>query len=282
MSSRARALTLAVALGLLATPGFVGADIGTGDGAATPGSAVPGGAAAGLEQRLGAQVPLAARFRASDGREVALGDVLEGGKPALLVLAYNRCTMLCSLVLRRVAELVPTLKGRPGDQYSLLTISIDPSDTEHEASRLQAALLDKAGVPGEPHRWEFLVGERLEIDRVASALGFRYSWDPATQQYNHPAVLFTLSPDGRVSGYFDGLSPDPAAVEAALRLPGATPAAGILRDVILQCFRFDTAQSRYGSAITWLLRAGAASVALALGAAIWRLSRTQRRPEAQP
>jgi hypothetical protein len=29
-------------------------------------------------------VPLAARFRASDGREVALGDVLEGGKPALL------------------------------------------------------------------------------------------------------------------------------------------------------------------------------------------------------
>lgn len=277
MSARAW-LARGLALAVVAAPWPLVADIGAST-TASPGASTR---AAGLERRLGAQVPLAARFTASDGRDVALGDVLANGRPALLVLAYNRCTMLCSLVLRRVAELVPVLKGRPGEQYSLVTVSIDPGDTVHEASRLQTALLDRAGLPGQPHRWEFLVGEQREIDHLASAVGFHYTWDPSTAQYDHPAVLFTLSPDGKVSGYFDGLQPDPAALDAALRRPPATPAAATVEDVILQCLRFDSARSRYGSVITWLLRAGAASVALGLGAFVWRLMRTPRRSEVQP
>lgn len=262
----------AAALLLSTPPADADADRAPSDRAATGTPAAPG-RRAGLERHLGAQVPLGARFVASDGRQVTLGDVLQRNEPSLLVLAYNRCSMLCSLVLRRVAELVPELSVRPGEQYSLLTVSIDPSDTVLEAARMQDALLERAGLPGERQRWQFLVGQRGEIDRLADALGFRYAWDPSTAQYDHPAVLFTLSPEGRVSGYFDGLQPDVAALNAALGHSGPTLAAISVQDVILECFRFDTSRSRYGSVITWLLRAGGASVALALLGLVWWLGR---------
>jgi protein SCO1/2 len=243
--------------------------------AASPGGPITPAANAGLETGLGRQLPLAARFHTSDGRDIALGDVLGNGKPVVLVLAYNRCTMLCSLVLRGVARLVKGFELRAGDQFSLVTISIDPSETVFEASRLQTALLDSAGIPGQTHDWEFLVGERVDIDAVANALGFRYAWDPGTQQYAHPAVVFAISPGGKVAGFFDGLDPDPNALRSALTNNPSTVAAATIEDVVLNCFRFDTAQSRYGSTITWLLRAGAAAVCLAIACLIWRLSRSQ-------
>jgi protein SCO1 len=241
----------------------------------------PGSGAAGLEPRLGQQVPLATRFRASDGRDVALGDVLGNGKPALLVLAYNRCTMLCSLVLRSVSRLVKDFELRPGEQFSLVTISIDPSDTVFEASRMQAALLDAAGMAGQTHAWEFLVGERPDIDAVADAVGFRYAWDPGTEQYAHPAVVFAISSSGKVAGFFDGLNPDPSAIRAALESRRPVAAAATIEDVILNCFRFDAAQTRYGKLITWALRGGAAAVAIALTALLWRLARGAR-PAGEP
>lgn len=226
-------------------------------------SAPPALAGISVEEKPGAQLPLSAHFRSSTGQEISLGTVLGNGKPALLVLAYNRCTMLCSLVLRGVAELLRDLGGKPGDDFSVVTISIDPRETVHEAARLQAALLDSAGFPGQHERWPFLVGEQPEIDAVAAQLGFQYVWDERTEQYAHPAVVFAISRSGAVTEYFHGIRHDPAQVRAVLEGGTAAPRAD-LATAILSCFRFDTAQSRYGSSIAWLFKVGAASVAAAL------------------
>jgi protein SCO1/2 len=235
-------------------------------------------AAAGVDQRIGAALPLETHFRSSSGADVALGDLIANGRPALLVLAYNRCTMLCSLVLRRLTRLIPELGLAPGDDYSLVTLSIDPTDSVFEASRLQASLLDAAGLAGQTERWAFLVGERSAIDAVAGAVGFRYVWDPGTEQYAHAAVLITVSPRGEVSGYFDGLAPDPARVREALR--GRPSALGVVREALSSCFRFDTAHTRYGQTLGWLLRGLGLAVSLGLCTLLWRLSRQHRRGEA--
>ena len=228
----------------------------------------------GLDRRLGAALPLATRFRSSEGRDVALGDVLVAGKPALLVLAYNRCTMLCSLVLRRVARLVPELDLRPGQDYALITVSIDPRDTPLEASRRQELLLEAADMPARPERWPFLVGERASIDAVANAVGFRYVWDETTEQYAHPAVLIGIAPNGDVAGYFDGLDPDPGAVAGLLR--GSRSSTSALASALSSCFRFDAAHSRYAPALAWLLRGSGVGLSLGLAVFMWRVAR--RRP----
>jgi protein SCO1/2 len=234
-------------------------------------AAPPAVGAAGLEPRVAAQLPLDARFRSSDGRQIVLGELVARGRPTLLVLAYNRCTLLCNLVLRRAARLVTELGLSPGVDYELLSISIDPTESVDVAARQKAALLDAAGLVGRDDAWTSLVGERAAIDAVAGAIGFRYAWDPATQQYAHPAVLTTLGGDGRVTAYFDGLDPEVDAVRAALA--GSPRPAATLTQALARCFRFDTASTRYGSALMWSLRALATGLSLGLVVLVVRLGR---------
>jgi protein SCO1/2 len=237
-------------------------------------------AAISVEEKLGAQLPLAAKFQNTDGAEVTLGSVLSNGKPALLVLAYNRCTMLCSLVLRGVVDVLRAFEWTPGDQFSLVTISIDPGETVHEAARTQAALLDSAGLGAERERWPFLVGKKPEIDAVASQVGFNYAWDPRTEQYAHPAVIFAISPAGKVSGYFYGISPDPARLRAVLEGASEGSAPAGVTEAILNCFRLDSSSRRYGAQIERAFQGGAAVLGILVLSLIGVLLSRERRRKA--
>jgi protein SCO1/2 len=229
----------------------------------------------GVEEHLGAALPLDTEFQSTHGAQQRLGDVIGRGQPTLLVLAYSRCSMLCSLVLRAAADLVPSLGLTPGQDYRLLTISIDPRETPFESGRAQQVALERAGL-ADSSAWPFLVGQEASIQRVADSVGFHYAWDAASEQFVHPAVIFTLSPAGRVSGYFYDLRPDPGAVRAAL-LGEASPSARSVGTAVLSCFRFDALGRKYGPTVQRLFQAGATAVALALALGVTLLFRRERR-----
>jgi protein SCO1/2 len=231
----------------------------------------------GVEEHVGARLPLDVRFHTSQGRSVALGEVLGNGTPTLLVLAYNRCTMLCSLVLRGVVDLVQRSEWTPGREVGLVWIGIDPRETSDESARTQATVLQRIGHPDQPQRWPFLVGNEAAIRAVAGALGFEYRWDPRTEQFAHPAVLFAIGANGTIEHYFYGLRHDPAEVAAALRGdPPPRVDRGSIAAAVLSCFRFDPMSRRYGGAIRILFRVGAALVFLALVAGIGLLTLRRR------
>jgi len=229
----------------------------------------------GVEEHLGAALPLDAEFQSTRGAPQRLGDVVGRGQPTLLVLAYSRCSMLCSLVLHATADLVPSLGLTPGQDYRLLTISIDPRETPFEAGRTQQVALERAGLP-DGSTWPFFVGQEASIRRVADSVGFHYAWDAASEQFVHPAVIFTLSPAGRVSGYFYDLRPDPGAVRAAL-LGEASPSARSVGAAVLSCFRFDALGRKYGTIVQRFFQVGATAVALALALGVALLFRRERR-----
>jgi protein SCO1 len=229
----------------------------------------------GVEEHVGELLPLDTPFQSESGEARRLGDFVGRGQPSLLVLAYSRCSMLCSLVLRSTADLVPRLGLRPGQDYDLLTISIDPRETQFEASRTRQVAIERAGLAPSDN-WPFLVGEEASIQRVADSLGFSYRWDPASEQFAHPAVIFTLSPEGRISGYFYELTPDPSAVSAALLGRPTTPGRSV-GAAVLSCFRFDALGRKYGSVVQRCFQVGAGSVALALALGVGSLLRRERR-----
>jgi protein SCO1/2 len=227
---------------------------------------------------VGERLPLDLRFVTSSGTQVRLGQLVGAGKPALLVLAYNRCAMLCSLVLRGVSDFVRVSRLSPGEHYAVVTIGINPRESAHEAARTQASALERAGRPGERERWPFLVGEHGSVPLLARALGFEYTWDPRTQQYAHPAVVFVIDAEGRISRYFYGLSLDAAEVEGALGgLPQTRSTAHSAVTAILDCFRFDAASRRYGAAIQTGSRAGALLVLVAVAGLVGVLFARSRR-----
>jgi len=235
--------------------------------------------AIGLDEHVGQSVPRDLPFTDSTGRAVALGDLLDGRRPIVLAMAYARCTMLCSVVLRGLAEAVRAGGAAPGRDYLPVVVSLDPHETPDEAARRQNKLLEDIGRRGDRGAWPYLVGDQPAVAALADALGFRYAWDPSTRQYAHPAVVFVIAPDGRIAEYVRGVTFDalPLAVARAARgeLTSSTT-----RD-LLSCFHFDPALRRYEGKISLLYRLGAGLVLATLAGMIAGLVVWERRGRAR-
>jgi protein SCO1/2 len=243
----------------------------------------------GVDEHIGAALPLDLQFTDSTDRIVRLGDYFGDGKPVLLLLTYNRCAMLCSLVLRGTSKALaalatPTTFDRlPGRDYRVLNVSIDPRDNPHEAARKQAVVLEQVGLAGQPARWPFLVGEEPAIHALADSLGFRYAWDARSEQYAHPAVIFVIDPQGRIARYLYGFEFEPRALAAALAQEPDTPVTGRagagLAEAILSCFRFEPSARIFGAPIQRLFQGGALLVLFTLTTAVVLCVRRERRRE---
>jgi protein SCO1/2 len=281
--SRALTLIAAVSLGLsLATPSQAlpaGAALGARGGSV---AAVPKAAQqVDLEEQLGRRLPLDLTFTDESGRSVRLGDAL-GGRPAILTLAYFRCPSLCGLVLRGVGRGLGQLGFTLGDRVQALTVSIDPRDGPTEAARAQATALRDAGQPGKTSGWPFLVGREPEIRALADAVGFRYAYDQATDQYAHPAAVFVVTPDGRVARVLYGVRPSALDLRLALVEAGEGRIGTIADRVLLTCYRYDPTTRRYGAAVRTFFRLGGAVVLAAVGGLVGVLARRERSRRGRP
>jgi protein SCO1/2 len=232
----------------------------------------------GVDERPGGQLPLQLPFLEAAGERVHLGDYFDGKRPVLLVLAYVRCKMLCSLVLQEVTHAVRDMPLALDRDYRVVMVSIDPGEEAAEANRRRAGLLERAGHAGETERWTFLLGGERPIRELADALGFRYRWDPRSEQFAHPAVLFVITPDGTISRYLQGLDVAPPIVAAALRRAATGTVAGeSLADSVLSCFHFDPAERAHREQIDTFLEVGGGLLVIALGSAMLALLIWDRR-----
>jgi protein SCO1/2 len=235
--------------------------------------------AAGVDEHLGAQLPLDTPFLAARGGATTLRPLFDGAHPVLLVIAYARCTMLCNVVLRATAEAARALAGNgrvAGRDYRLVVVSLDARETIDEARRQDTVLLARIGAT-DPGAWPYLLGTRASIDAVANAVGFRYAWDPRTEQYAHPAVIFAVTPQGRVARYLHGVQFEPAEVAAALDDAAAGRLVSEKAAAVLRCFHFDPALRRAGARVQLFLRIGAATIFVALLALLAGLVGWERR-----
>jgi protein SCO1/2 len=276
MTRAAAAILLAL---LAAWPGAAAAET---DRGTLPTLLPPAAREADLDERLGQPVRAAIALTDMDGREARLSDYLGDGKPLLLVLAYYRCPMLCGMVLNGVVAGLARIPLRLGEDYRALTVSFDPRDRPEAASAKRAsvvaALARARGSEAPPAKeaWPFLVGEEREVRALADDLGFRFAYDEATDQYAHPAAIFILTPEGRISRYLYGVDFPARDLRLALVEASGGRIGGIVDRVLMTCYRYDPALRRYGPAITGFFRIGGVAIfatVTALLAVLWRRSR---------
>lgn len=232
-------------------------------------------AAVGLDEKLGEPLPLDLPWRDHTGREVLLRDVISGDRPTILVFAWYHCPMLCGLVIQGLARSLAQTEWTPGEQFDVVTVSIDPKDGPHNADLARSTVLGILGT-SDARTWPFLVGRDPQIEALANAAGFRFRYDARTKQYEHPAAAVVLTPDGRVSRYLYGVDFPVRDVKLALLEAGEGRIGSVVERFVLTCFRYDPATRRYGPSVQGFLRIGSALVAGALGLAIWRLRRRER------
>ncbi|HEY3782770.1 MAG TPA: SCO family protein [Fimbriimonadaceae bacterium] len=159
----------------------------------------------GLDQKLGNKLPLDAKFKDEDGKDVRLGDYF-GKRPVLLMLVFYSCQGACQLEFENATQTFVDMKNKNiAKDYDVVSISINPKETPELAHGKRAEILDRTKLPGGYDGWHFLTGSQAEVQKVAKAIGYRYSYDPAKNQILHPTGLFVITPDGHISRYLYGV-----------------------------------------------------------------------------
>lgn len=244
----------------------------------------------GVDEMLGGQLDMDLRFVDHLGNEVRLGDYFDGSdggdgdRPVLITLNYYRCPTLCNLQLN---SLTRTLEGfaesrdwQPGEQYRIVTVSIDPREGPELAAKKRASHLEALGVdPQSEYDWNFLTGDALQVRMLAASLGIGYAYDAEQDQYAHPAVLMFASPEGKVARYLYGLEYQPTDVKFALMEAAEGRVGSPVDKLILSCFHYDASLGEYGPFAMGIMRLGGVAMILIVGipmAFVWRRERRRR------
>ena len=231
----------------------------------------------GIDEHLGAALPLDVKLVDHEGREVTLGKRLGHGRPVILTLGYYGCPMLCGVVLNGLVEGLRGVKFEPGKDFDILTVSIDPAEGPALAAEKRKNFHEELGRDPAKPGWWFHTTTADQAKRLADAVGFRYRWDERTSQWAHAAAIFVITPDGRVSRYLYGIEYPPNTLRLAL-LEAAEGKLGTTVDrLLLYCFHYDPGAGSYVFFATNVMKLGGLLTLAGLGGFLLYLWRGNRR-----
>ena len=227
----------------------------------------------GIEEHLGAKIPLDIPFRDETGKTVTLAELITG--PTIILPVYYRCANVCSVLQTRMASALQRLEQKPVEDYRVISISFDERETPEMAARSRQAYLNAIRKPFPEDGWRFLTGDKESIRRLTDSAG--YYFQRQGEDFVHPVVSIMVDKSGTIIRYLYGLTVLPkdlalAITEARSGLTGAS-----IRKVMDFCFTYDPAGKTY---VFNLLKVGATTVILAAGGflAFLLLSGKKRRP----
>jgi protein SCO1/2 len=218
----------------------------------------------------GARVPTDLVFKNIEGRDVTLGEVIDG-RPTLLLPADFTCSQICGPALSIAASALSQTGLRAGIDYSVVVVGIDAQDGLDDARRFTQGQIGGPGV-------SVLRGGDGATSALMAAIGYRFQRDAANDNaIAHPAAYVTLTADGRLSRVLSSLALQPTDLRLALVEAGGGKIGGLAGRIALLCYGFDAVHGIYTRQIATVLRIGGgltvAVLASALGLMLWRTAK---------
>ncbi len=233
-----------------------------------------------FEQHPGAQVPADLSFYDETGKRVQLGDYI-GRSPIILTLNYFSCPNECSFELDQLTGALADIPFNLGDEYAVITVSIDPRDTPDLAAEKKWEHVRNYARPGRGEAWHFLTGSEQAIEQLARTVGFRYEYNAPTDEYAHPLGLVFLTPEGKIARYVYGTDYDPRDVRLALVEASQDKIATPIDQLMLICYHYDPANGRYSTFVLDFTRAAGVATILAMGVFLGWMWRQDLKRDAQ-
>ena len=232
----------------------------------------------GFDQNLNQLLPLDTPFVDEQGRAVKIGDYFNRqDKPVVLSFVYYGCPMLCLQSLSSLASTLGVMSQNPGEDFEVVSVSIDPRETPEMAREKKAHYVQRSGKPSIANGWHYLTGTEANIRQLTKAAGFRYVWDEQTQQYAHPAGIVIATPQGRVSRYLFGIDYGPRDLRLGVLDASEEKIGSVLARVLLYCYHYDLSSGRYSLAIMRIVQLAGAATVFSLGTLILVWTRRERR-----
>ena len=220
------------------------------------------------EQRLGATIPLHQMFRDESGAAARLIDLVDG-KPFVLVLGYFHCPNLCGVVRADLFDALRNSGLTAGRDYSLIALSIDPSESSADAAAAKASDLRRYPTPGAERDWHFLTGTADATQAISDAVGFHGRPEPDRNQFPHPLGVVFATSKGVISSYLLGVGYQPNDVRLAVARSARGDVAPAASPVLLLCYDLDPTTGKLTLSITKLLRVAAAGTTIAIAGMVY-------------
>ncbi len=210
-----------------------------------------------VDQHLGTTLPLELEVVDSSGETFPLQHYFDGRRPVIVTLNYSDCPMLCSVQLNALTRSLNDVELKMGDDFQLLTVSIDPQEATariQQTKDLYTGQVTKQ--PAAAEAWHFATASQSTITKLTDALGFRYRYDEPTKQYNHPAMLAFVSPEGVITSYSLRVDFPPEDLKRSLVAAGEGTIGSPVDLIVMWCFSYDPDRGRYVATAWKLMRLG--------------------------
>jgi protein SCO1/2 len=221
-----------------------------------------------VSQRLNQPLPLDAQFVDDAGKQVRLGDYF-GKRPAILALVYFTCPMLCSEELDGLSGALEMVKLRPGKDFDVIVVSIDPADTQAEAAKKKAYYLKRYGHPETAEGWHFLTGQKAAIDAVTDATGFGYVRVPGPDgklnQFAHASSIEVVTTDGKLAQYYLGVEYSPKDIMLGLIEASGNKIGSPVANILTYCYHYDPQRNKHSLIVARVVQLGGMVTMAGLG-----------------
>ena len=224
----------------------------------------PGLEQVGITQKLDAQLALDLTFRDETGKSVQLKEYF-GKKPVILNFAYYTCPMLCGELLKGLTTSLKGLKFELGNEFDVVTVTIDPHDTPETATEKKAEYIQRYGHPERAAGWHFLTGSQESITALTKATGFGYSYNEQTMQFAHATAIMIITPQGKLAQYFYGIDFAPKDLRLGIVQASNEKIGNLVDQVLLYCYHYDPATGKYGAIVARVLKLSGLVTVLGLG-----------------
>jgi protein SCO1 len=222
----------------------------------------------GILQHLNYQLPLNLTFTDDTGKLVPLSTYF-GKVPAIFLLVYYRCPMLCSEELEGLTSALKMINFRPGKDFNIVVISIDPTETSAMAAAKKAEYLKMYGHPETADGWHFMTGTQANIDAITKVVGFEYVKlkVPGTKlhQYAHASALEIVTPEGKLAQYYMGVEYSPKDMLLGLDEASNDKIGSPVDNILTYCYHYDPLTNTHDLIVSRVIEMGAIFTILILG-----------------
>ena len=218
-----------------------------------------------VKNMLGQQVSTDLTFIDDSGIKRTIKSLLSSNAPLLIVMAYYECPMLCSLVLNGLSASIIKSRLVPGQDFNVLTLSIDPKEDQHLALNKKNNYISQYFQDVKSNFWTFGVTSDENIQILTKELGFNYSYDSTTDQYAHPAVVYVVSNDSKISKQLFGIDIDSNSLRLSVLEAKNNQISSIFDKILLYCYKYNPKEGSYSLVASNVMKLAGASTVLAMG-----------------
>ena len=195
----------------------------------------------GISEHLGATLPRDIVFRDEAGKPVRLAELITG--PTIILPVYYSCTNVCYNLQWGLAQTLPRIKSKPGEEYRVISISFDEKDSPQYAATFKRVYLSSMHAPFPENGWRFLTGDAENIQRFTTAIG--YGFQRRGRDFLHPVGSVIITGEGTIVRYLYGTTFLPKDLSLALIEARDGTSGTTIRKMMEYCFTFDPGQKTY-------------------------------------